>query len=228
MKRVFLYFLLMVVFVSAATYCVSAQDDAPPGIFSKDEYPVPYWGTGERFSMEVYETLKDHWAYEIPQKLPASDAIHANGGIKKDGKIYYQWRSWGCPSAYDSRGRYNLEKFVRVIEAEDIDAYFGQMAKFFTIRDDPNLDNCVGLYIFEDDYKRFDDALETYECTTNHTPFKVGDKVAFGPALAASQGGRPDHPFEVIGICENRIIAESTTGIPMKLSWEYFVRAPDS
>lgn len=214
---------LVAALVVIGSVSVSAQEDTPPeGFFSPEEYPIPYGGIGEQFSLEVYETIKDLWSNQTPGRLPYSEELRSNTGLELEGKLYYEWRSWACPSPINSSGRYRLEKFDRVVEMSGVDAYFGQ-SMFFKVDSSSEIDNCIGLYIFEDDYQRFGKALKEYECTTNHTPFKVGDEVYFGSTLRKSWGS-PDQPLEVIGTCEGSIIAVSTAGVPVELSWEYFVR----
>jgi len=222
-KTVLLCILFFVFVLSCCSTGSSLDDLQKEYRFSKEEHPIPYWGTGEYFSFEVFEIVVDRLTIAEPVKLPPSEEFRSSGGIEMNGKRYYQWGNWACPNPDNSSGRYKIEKFVQALDSSGVDAYFGKLVMFFTVREQPdNIENCVALYIFEDDYLTFEQALKEFECTTNHTPYKIGDEISLGPHLR--EKGELSQPLEVVGICENDVTARFSTGREVEMSWEYFIK----
>ena len=148
-----------------------------PGIFDAEADVLDQ--PSESFSLEVWELVKDYWTDEMPVQHPT---YPFDAALMLGESAYLQWNAWACPNAYGAR--YRLEKFVNAAESSGASIRFGNV-RFITSDNQGyrDLPGCIGLYVLEEDYTSFSEALTDYVCSTNHTPFEVGQALYVGPWL---------------------------------------------
>jgi len=154
-----------------------AQSEDMPSIFdlNADVFDQP----SEKFSLEVWELVKYYWTEEMPVEHPT---YVFEAALMLEEGTYLQWHAWACPDGHGMR--YRLEKFVNAAHASGANIKFGNV-RFITGDAKGYLDmpGCIGFYVLEEDYSSFSEALTEYECSSNHTPFEVGQTVYAGPWL---------------------------------------------
>ena len=154
-----------------------AQSEGVPSIFDIDADVLDQ--PSKKFSFEVWELVKDYWTEEMPVEHPK---YSFRAALITDESTYLQWNAWACPNGHGMR--YRLEKFVNAAEASGASVKFGNVR---IITGDSqgyqDMPGCIGLYVLEEDYSSFSEAITEYECSSNHTPCEVGQTVYAGPWL---------------------------------------------